>query len=88
MAAERKLKRFLTKITTTDGIILDKQLQSDTEGIMHYLNKEITDNPTRWVIQAAILGPTNSSLKTKTNIRYAGIQQSIAYRLSMNTFAV
>ena len=44
MAAERKLKRFITKNTTTDGIILDEQLQSDMEGIMHYLNKEITDN--------------------------------------------
>ena len=44
MAAERKLKRFITKNITTDGIILDEQLQSDMEGVMHDLNKEITDN--------------------------------------------
>ena len=44
VAAERKLKRFITKITTTNGIILAEQLQNDMEGIMHDLNKEITDN--------------------------------------------
>ena len=42
MAAERKLKRFITKITTTDGIILDEKLHSDMEGMMHGLNEEIT----------------------------------------------
>ena len=39
VAAERKLKIFIPKITTTDGIILDEQLQSDMEGIMHDLNE-------------------------------------------------
>ena len=44
VAAERKLKTFITKITTTDGIILDSQLHSDMEGIMHDLNEEIREN--------------------------------------------
>ena len=42
MGAERKLKRFITKIATTDGIILDEKLHSDMEGIMHDLNEEVT----------------------------------------------
>ena len=43
-ATERKLKAFITKITTTDGIILDSQLHSEMGGIMHDVNKEAKEN--------------------------------------------
>ena len=62
MAAVRKLKTYITKITTMDGIILDSQLHSDMEGMMHHLNEEIKENnPDNFL--AIILGSTDSSLK-------------------------
>ena len=71
MAAERKLKRFITKNITTDGIILDEQLQSDMEGVMHDLNKVTDNHPVKsfrwlfWDLQIQAL-----KLKDKRQIRW------------------